>query len=184
MVSSPSMFSVHGISQARILKWLPFPVVLVQSLSYVWLFVTPWITTVQASLSFTVTQSLLKLIFIESGMPSYHLILCCPLLLLPSVFPSIRVFSSESALLIKWPKYCTFNFSPSNEFSELISFRIDRFDLLAVQGTLKSSPALQFKGINFLVLSNFYHPALTSVHVIFYSRGTSQPCIGKRVLYH
>ena len=102
--------------------------------------VTPWTGTHQASLSFTVPWSLLKLMSIESVTPSNHLILCRPLLLLPSIFPSIRVFSKESALHIWWPKYWSFNFSisPSNEYSGLASFRIDWFDLLAVQGTLKS----------------------------------------------
>ena len=110
------------------------------SVSCVRLFVTPWTPVGQASLSFTISRSLLKLRSIELVMPSNHLILCHPLLLLPSVFPSIRVFSSESALCIKWPKYWSFSFSisPSNEYSGLISFRIDWFDLLAVQGTLKS----------------------------------------------
>ena len=94
----------------------------------------------QASLSFTVSQSLLKLMSVESVIPSNHLFLCCPLLLLPSIFPSIRVFSNESALGIMWPRYWSFSFSisPSNEYLGLISFRIDWFDLLAVQGTLKS----------------------------------------------
>ena len=101
---------------------------------------TPWTAAPQASLSFTNSQSLLKLMSIESVMPSNHLILCRPLLLLPSIFPSIRVFSNESDLCIRWPKYWNFSFSinPSNEFSGLISFRIDWFDLLVVQGTLKS----------------------------------------------
>ena len=100
----------------------------------------PWTAAQQASLSFTLSQSLLRFMSIESVMPSNHLIFCCPLLLLPSIFPSIRVFSSESALHIRWPKYWSFNFttSPSNEYSGLISFRIDWFDLLAVQGMLKS----------------------------------------------
>ena len=109
----------------------------VQSLSHVWLFVTSWTAARQPSLSFTISVSLLKLMFFESVMPSNHLILCHPLLL-PSVSPSIRVFSSESALGIMWPKYWSFSISPSNEYSGLISFRIDWFDLLAVQGTLKS----------------------------------------------
>ena len=107
-----------------------------------------------------ISWSLLKLMSIESVMPSNHLIFCCPLLLLPSIFPSIRVFSSESVLCIRWPKYWSFSFniSPSNEYSGLISFRIDWFDLLAVQGTLKSllhhsSPTLQFKSINSSTLS-------------------------------
>ena len=102
--------------------------------------VTPWTAARQASLSITNSQSLLKLMSIESVMPSNHLILCHPLLLPPSIFPSIRVFSSESVLCIRWPKYWNFSFniSPSNEYSGLISFRIDWFYLLAVQGTLKS----------------------------------------------
>ena len=114
--------------------------VVVQSLSCVRLFVTPWTAARQASLSFTVSQSLLKLMSLESVMPSNCFILCHPLLLLPSIFPSIRVFPSESALCIRWPKYWSFSFSisPTNEYSGLISFRIDWFDLLAVQGTLKS----------------------------------------------
>ena len=112
----------------------------VQSLSCVWLFVTPWTTAHQASLSITSSRSLLKHISIELVMPSNHLILCCPLLLLPSIFPSIRLFSKESVLHIRWPKYWSFSFniSPSNEHPGLISFRMDKLDLLAVQGTLKS----------------------------------------------
>ena len=115
-------------------------VVFVQSLSCIWLFLTPWTTACQAVLSFTISQSLLKLTSIELVMPSNHLILCRPLLLLPSTFPSIRVFSNESVLHIRWPKYWSFSFniSPSNEYSGLTSFRMDWFDLLAVQGTLKS----------------------------------------------
>ena len=118
-------------------------IVIVQSLSNVQLFATPCTAALQASLSFTISQSLLKLMSIESVMPSNHLILCCPLLLLPSIFPSIRVFSNESVLPIKWPKYWSFSFSisPSNEYSGLIYFRMDWFDFLAVQGTLK--PLLQ-----------------------------------------
>ena len=112
----------------------------VQSLSHFWLFATPWTAAHQASLSITNSQSLLKLMSIESVMPSNYLILCHPLLLLPSIFPSIRVFSNESVLRIRWPKYWRFslNISPSNEYSELISFRKDWLDLLAVQRTLKS----------------------------------------------
>ena len=112
--------------------------VVVQSLSCI--FMTIWTPAPQASLFFPVSQILLKLMPIESVMPSNHLILCCPLLLLPSIFPSTRVFSNESVLRIRWSKYCSFNFSisPSNEYSGLISFRIDWFDLLAVQGILKS----------------------------------------------
>ena len=112
----------------------------VQSLSRVQLFATTWTAACQASLSITNSQSLLKLIPIELMMPSKHLILCCPLPLLPSIFPSIRVFSKESVLRIRWPKYWSFRFSisASNEYSGLISFRIDWFDLLSVQGTLKN----------------------------------------------
>ena len=112
----------------------------VQSLSHVWLSKTPWITTCQGSLSITNSQSPLKLMSIESVMPSNHLILCRPLLLLPSIFPSIRVFSNESVLHIRWPKYWSFSFNigPSNEYSGLIFFRMDWLDPLAVQGTLKS----------------------------------------------
>ena len=112
----------------------------VQSLSRVRLFVTPWTAACQAALSITISWSLPKLMFIESVMPSSHLILCRPLLLLPFIFPSIRVFSNESAVCIRWPNYWSFSFniSPSNEYSGLISFRMDWLDLLAVQGTLKS----------------------------------------------
>ena len=114
--------------------------IVVQSLSHVQLFVTPWTAAYQASLSFTTSQSLHKLMSIESVMSSNHLILCHPLPLLPSAFPCIRVFSNESGLCIRWPKYWSFSFSvsPSNECSGLISFRIDWFDLLAVQGILTS----------------------------------------------
>ena len=115
-------------------------VAVLQLLSHVSCFATPWTAARQASLSFTISWSLLKLMSIELVMPSSHLILCRPLLLLPSVFPSIRVFSNKSGLCIRWPKYWSFSFSisPSSEYSELISFRIDWFALLAVQGTLKS----------------------------------------------
>ena len=138
----------------------------VQSLSHVRLFVTPWTAAHQASLSFTVSQSLLKLMSIESVMPSNHLILCRSLLLLSSVFPSIRVLSCESALRIRWPNYwcSSFSISLSNEYLGMISFRIDWLDLLAVQGTLESSPTPQFKSINSLALSFLYGPTLTSIH--------------------
>ena len=113
---------------------------IVQLLSCVQLFVNPWTAAHQVPLPFIISQSLLKNTSIELVMPSNHLILCRPLFLLPSIFPSIRVFSSEPALRIRWPKYCSFSFSlsPFNEYSGLISFRIDWFDLLSVQGTLKS----------------------------------------------
>ena len=112
----------------------------VQSLCCVRLFVTPWIAARQAPLSITNSWTSLKLMSIKSVMPSNHLILCCPLLLLPSIFPSIRVFSNESALHMRWPKYwsLSFSISPSNEHPGLISFRMDWLDLLAVQGTLRS----------------------------------------------
>ena len=110
-------------------------------------------------------QSLLKLMSIESVMPSNHLILCCPLLLLPSIFPSIRVFSNDSVLCIRWPKYWIFSISPSNEYLGLTSFRIDWFDLLAVQGTSQeSTPTPQFKNINSSVLNFLFGPSLTSIH--------------------
>ena len=137
----------------------------VQLLSHVQLFVTPWTAAHQTSLSITNSRSLPKLAFIESVMPSKHLILCRPLLLLPLIFPSIRVFSNKSALRIRWPKYWSFSFCiiPSNEYSGLISFRMDWLDHLAVQGTLKSSPTSQFKSINSSVLSFLYSPTLTSI---------------------
>ena len=120
------------------LRKLEFQFSSVQSLSCVQLFATPWTTAHQASLSITNSQSLPKLISIELVIPSNHLILCHPLLLLPSIFPSMRVFSNELVLHIMWPKYWSFSISPSNEYSGLISFRIDWFDLLAVQGSFKS----------------------------------------------
>ena len=139
----------------------------VQSLSHVWLFATPWTAAHQALLSITNFWNLLKLMSIELMMPSNRLILCCPLLLPPSIFSSIRVFSSESVLRIRWPEYWSFSFSisPSNEYSGLISFRIDQFDLLAVQGTLKSllqhhsSKASILRGSAFFIV-----PTLTSIH--------------------
>ena len=138
----------------------------VQSLSHVQLFATPWTAARQTSLSITNSQSLPKLMSVELVMLFYHLILCHPLLLLPSIFPSIKVFSNESALCIRWPKYWSFSFniSPCSEHPGLISFRMDWLDLLAVQGTLKSSPTQQFKSINSSVLSFLYSPTLTSIH--------------------
>ena len=140
----------------------------VQSLSCVWLFVTPWTAARQASLSITKFGSLLKLMSVKSVMSSNHLILCRPLLLLPAIFPSIRVFSNESILLIRWSKYWSFSFniSPSNEYSGLISFRIDRLDLLAVQGTLKSllqrhsSKASIFQHSDFFMSNSHIHTRL------------------------
>ena len=141
----------------------------VQSLSRIQLFVTPWTAAHQASLSITNSQSLLKLMSIESVMPSNHLVLYQPLLLPPSIFLSIRAFSSESVLPIRWPKYWSFSFSisPSNEYSGLLSFRMDWFDLLAVQGTLKSllqhhsSKASILQRSDFFVLQ-FPHPYMTT----------------------
>ena len=141
----------------------------VQSLSHVQLSETPWTAACQASLSITNSWSLLKLMSIELVMPSNHLILCHPLLLLPSVFPSIRVFSNESVLCIRWPKYWSFSFSisPSNEYSGLISFKMDWLDLLAVQGTLKSLLQHHSSKVSILWYSAFFiirlsHPCMTT----------------------
>ena len=127
---------------------------------------TPWTAAHQASLSITNFLSLLKLSSIESVMPSNHFILCHPLLLLPSIFSSIRALSNESALHIRWPKYWNFSFSisPSNDYSGLISFRMDCFDLLAVQGSRESSLTPQLKIINSLAFSLLYGPTRTSIH--------------------
>ena len=167
---------VHSTNLLYIYLWdHPVPVV-VQALSLVGLFVTPWTAAPQASLSFTNSQSLHKLMSIESVTPSNHLILCRPLLLPPSIFPSIRVFSSDSVLHIRWPRYCI---SPSNEYSGLISFRMDWFDLLAVQGTLKSSPTPRFKSIHSLALSftvQLSHPYMTTGKIIALTRRT---CVGQ-----
>ena len=132
------LYQLSHKGSPRILKWVQFSSI--QSLSNVQLFVTPWTAARQASLSITNSWSLLKFRSIESVMPSNHLILCHPILLPPSIFPSIRGFSNESALHIRWPKCWSFSFSisPSNEFSVLISFRMDWFDFLAVQGSLES----------------------------------------------
>ena len=132
--------SVYGRNHQNIVIILISSVQSVQSLSHVWFFVTPWTATRQASLSITNFWSPPKPMSIESVIQSNHLIPCHPLLLLPSIFPSIRVFSNESALRIRWPKYWSFSFniSASKEYSGLISFRMDWLDLLAVQGTLKS----------------------------------------------
>ena len=143
-------------------------IVVVQSLSNVWFFVTPRTAACQASLSFTISQSLLKLMCIESVMPSNHLNLCCPLLLLPLIFLSIRRFSNESALRIRWPKYWRFSFSisPSNEYSGLISFRIDWFGLCSPRDSQESSPTLQVKSINSSALSLLYGTTLISSRVV------------------
>ena len=127
------------------------------------IFATPWTAVRQASLSFTISQSLLKFMSIEFLMPSNHLILCCPLLLLPSIFPSTRVFSNKSVLRIRWTKYWSFSISPSNEYSGFISFRMDWFDLLAVQGTLKS--LLQHHSLKASIL---WHSAIFPVVGLIY----------------
>ena len=141
----------------------------VQLLSCVLLFATPWIAARQASLSITNSRSLPKLMSIKSVMPSNHLILCCPLLLLPPILPSIRVFSNESALHIRWPEYWSFSFSnsPSNEHPGLISFRMDWLNLLAVQGTLKSLLQHHSSKASILWYSAFFtvqlsHPYMTT----------------------
>ena len=138
----------------------------VQLLSHVLLFVTPWTAACQASLSITNSRNLLKLMSIELVMPFNHLILSCPLLLPPSIFPSIRVFSNESALHIGWPKYWSFSFiiSPFSDYSGLISFRMYWLDLLAVQRTQESSPTPQFKSINSSAPSFLHSPTLKSIH--------------------
>ena len=151
----------------------------VQSLSHVWLFVTPWITAHQASLSITNSQSLPKLVSIESVMPSSHLIVCRPLFLLPPISPSIRVFSNESTLRMRCPKYWSFSFniSPSNEHPGLISSRMDWLDLLAVQGTLKSllqyhsSKASVLQGSAFFTVQ-LSHPYMTTGKTIALTRWT------------
>ena len=150
----------------------------VQLLSHLWLFVTPWTAAYQVSLSFTISWNLLRLMSIESVMPSNHLILCHPLLFLPSIFPSIRVFSNESALRIRWPKYWSFSFSisPCNEYSGLISFMIDWFEL-AVQGTLKSLLQHHSSKASVLQHSPFFtvqlsHPYMTTGKTIALTRQT------------
>jgi len=150
---------------------------LVQSLNCVQPFATPWTAARQASLSITNSQSLLKLMSIESVMPSNHLILCHPLLLLPSIFPIIRVFPKESVLHIKWPEYWSFSFSisPSNEYSGLIPFRIYWFDLLAGQGTLKSLLQHHSSKTSVLQCSAFFivqllHPYMTTGKTIALTR--------------
>ena len=141
--------------------------------------VSPWTAALQASLSITNSWSLLRLTSIESVMPSYDLILCCPLLLLPSIFPNIGIFSNESVLCIRWPKYWSFSFriSPTNEYSGLISFRIDWFDLLAVQGTLRNLLQHHSSEASILRCSAFFtvqlsHPYVTTGITIALTRWT------------
>ena len=152
-------------------------IIAVQSFSDVQLFATPWNAARQPSVSITNFQSLPRLMSIESVMPSNHLILCRPLLLLPSIFPSIRVFSNESVLHMRWPKYWSFSFniSPSSEYSGLISFRIDWFDFLAVQGTLKSLLQHHSSKASILRCSAFFtlqlsHPYMTTGKTIALTR--------------
>ena len=154
-------------------------IVVVQLLSCARLFAAPWTAACQASRSFTISQSLLKPTSIKSVMPSNHLILCRPLLLLPSIFPSIGVFSNESVLCIRWPKYWSFSFNirPSNEYSGLISFRIDWLDLLKVQGTLKSLLQHHSSKASILQHSTFFmvqlsHPYMTTGKTIALTRRT------------
>ena len=154
-------------------------IAVVQSLSRIWFFVTPWTAACQASLSFTISPSLLKLMSVELVMPSNHLVLCCLFLLVSSIFPSIKVFSNESAHCIWCPKYWSFSSSPSNEYSGLISFRIDWFDLLAVQGTQESSSWPQFESISSLALSLLYDPTLTSIQD--YWKNHSFDLVGKEM---
>ena len=137
-----------------------------QLLSRVQLFATPWTAACQASLTITISRSLLKLMSIDLVMPSNHLILGCPLLLLPSIFPSIRVFSNESVLHIRWPKYGSFSFSisPSNEYSGLISFRIDWLTPCCPRDSQEFSPTPQFKSVISLVLCFLYSPTLIAIH--------------------
>ena len=151
--------------------------VVIQSLSHAQLFAIPWTAAPRASLSLTISWSSLKFMSIEFVMPSNHLILCHSLLLLPSIFPSIRIFSSESALCIRWPRDWTFTFSisPSNEYSGLLSFRIDWFDLLAVQGTLKSFLQHHSLKASFLQCSAFFmvqlsHPYMTTGETVALTR--------------
>ena len=152
---------------------------LVQSLSQIWLFAAPWIAAYQASLSITNSWSSPKLMSIESLMQSSHLILCHPFLLLPSIFPSIRVFSNESALHIRWPKYWTFSFNinPSNEHPGLVSFRMEWLDVHAVQGTLKILPQHHSSKASILRCSAFFivqllHPYMTTGKAIALTRWT------------
>ena len=209
MDCNPPGSSIHGILQARILKCVAMPSYRgsspprvgthiscisciadrffyplfssgsVQSLSRVWLFTTPWTAARQASLSITNSQSLLKLMSIKSVMPSNHLILCWPLLLMPSIFPCIRIFFNESVLHIRWPGYWSFSFSisPFNEYSGLISFTMDCLDLLGVQGTLKTLLQHHSSKASILLHSAFFivqlsHPYLTTGKTIALTRWT------------
>ena len=151
----------------RILPFLSSSFVVVQSLCYDCLFATPQTAACQAFLSFTVSWSLLRLTSINSVMPSNHLMLCCPLVFLPSIFPSIKIFSNESALCIRWPNYWSFSFSisPSSEYSGLISFRIAWFDLLAVQGTHKNLLQHHSLKASILQCSSFFRVQISHLYM-------------------
>ena len=175
--SKISMPRYKFFSCPQILPLSSSPCIRVHSLSHVQLFATPWIAACKTSLSITNTQGLLKLMSIHSVMPSNHFILCCPLLLMPSIFPSIRVFSNESALCIRWYWSFSFSISPSNEYSGLISFRMDWLDLLAVQGTLKSLLQHHSSKASILRCSAFFtvhlsHPYMTTGKTIALTRRT------------
>ena len=165
MNRQPCHFHILKASSVPHFKGPPSSVA-VHSLSGVWLFATPWTAARRAFLSIIISWSLLKPMSIESVIPPNHLNLCCPLHLLPSIFPSIRVFSNESDLRIRWSKYWSFSFSisPTNEYSGLISFRIDWFDILAVQRNLQSSPAPTVQKNKIFTAQPFFCPALTSIH--------------------
>ena len=173
-------------THSTILAWriplsLHYCIVVVQSLSRVWLLATPLTAAHQAPLSFTVSQSLLKFMSIESVMLSNHPILCCPLLLLPSIFPIIGVFSNELTLHFRWLKYWSFNFSPCNEYSGLISFKNDWFDLLAVQGIIKSLLQHHSSKASILWHSGFFmiqlsHPYMTTTKTIALTTELCQQC--------
>ena len=157
----PLIDNVFGV--LKIWEPLSLYFVVVQSLSYIWLFATSWTVALQDPLSSTIFWSLPRFMSIESVMPSNHVILCHSLFLLPSIFPSIRVFSNELTCIIYWPKYWSLGFNTSEEYSGLPSFRVDWFDLHVVQRIRESSPAPQFKNINSSVLSLLYGPTLTSI---------------------
>ena len=157
-----------------------------QPLGRVQLFATPWTAACQASVSFTISRSLLRLTSVDLMMPSNHFILCCPLLLLPSIFPSIRTLSNEMVLPIRWPKYWSFSFniSPYNEYSGLISFRIDWFDLLEVQGTLKDFPQHHSSKASSLQCTAFFvvqhsHPYITTGKMTAMKLKDTYPLEGK-----
>ena len=163
----PLSFPIYysAVLATVIIMYITSVVVTVQSPSHVWLFATTWTAAHQASLSLTISRTLPKFRFIAAVMPSSHLILWCPLLLLPSIFPSLRDFSNELSFVIRWPKYWSFSSSirPSSEYSRLISLKIDWSDLLAVLRDFQgSSPALQFEGINSLMFCLLYDPSLTT----------------------